>query len=199
MHGRVSACEPQTPNEQLTCVRAQVRTAQTARALSLSGGSAAHALATCARPVALVVVGPYPTNAYCTSGTAVFLGARPCFGVRAACSKRAADLRACASQKCANRACSLDARECNKNLGTPCLSKRSCCYLPATLPAAVLRLAWAINGAQPPLVCVNSSQKNRPFIRLTGHVLQKLTPPGPENARFARKPRKGATQTIQTN
>ena len=104
VHGRALASEPQTPNEQLICVCAQVRTAQIACALSLSGGSEAHALATCARPAALVAVGLYPTDAYCTSGTAVSLGARPCFGVRAACSKRAADLRACASQNCANRA-----------------------------------------------------------------------------------------------
>ena len=107
MHGCASACEPQTPNEQLICVRAQVRTAQTTRALSLSGGSAARALATCARPAALGGVGPYPMKAYCTSGTAVSCGARLCFGVRAANSKRAADLRACASQNCANRARSL--------------------------------------------------------------------------------------------
>ena len=107
VHGRAPTCEPRAPNEQLTCVRAQVRTAPTARARSLSGRSVARALATCAHPAALVGVGPLPMKAHCTSGTAVSLGARPCFDVRAACSKRAADLRACASQNCANRARSL--------------------------------------------------------------------------------------------
>ena len=107
VHGRALTCELRAPNEQLTCVRAQVRTAPTARARSLLGGSAARALATCARRAALVGVGPYPMEAYCASGTAVSLGARLCFDVRAACSKRAADLRACASQNCADRARSL--------------------------------------------------------------------------------------------
>jgi len=107
VHGCSPTCKPRAPNEQMTCVRAQVRTAQTVRARSLSGGSAARALATCARPAALVGIGPYPMEAYCTSGTAVSLGARLCSDVRAACSKRAADLRACASQNCANRARSL--------------------------------------------------------------------------------------------
>ena len=111
VRGRASACEPRAPNEQLTCVRAQVRSAPTVRALSLSGGSAARALATCARPAALVGVGSYPMIAYCASGTAVSLGARPCSDVRAASSKRAADLRACASQNCANCARSLSLRK----------------------------------------------------------------------------------------
>ena len=107
VHGRAPTCEPQNPNEQLTCVHAQVRTAQAARALSLSGASAARALATCACHAALVGVGSYLMEAYCTSGTAVSLGARPCSLVRAAASIRAADLRACACQNCANRARSL--------------------------------------------------------------------------------------------
>ena len=120
VHGRDSACEPRPPNEQLTCVRAQVRTAQTARALSLTGGSAARALATCARRAALVGVGPYAIKAYCTSGTAVSFGARLCSHVRAACSKRAADLRACGSQNCANRArtCSLSGGSAARTLST---------------------------------------------------------------------------------
>ena len=107
VHGRASACKPRAPHEQLTCERAQVRTAPTARARSLSGGGAARALATCARPAALVGVSFYPMEAYCAGGTATPLGARPCSGVQAACSTRAADLRACASPNCANRACSL--------------------------------------------------------------------------------------------
>ena len=84
--------------------------ANRARSLSLSGGSTASALATCGRPAALIGVGSYPTKDYCTSGTAVSLGARPCFGVRAACSTLAADLRECASQNCANHARSLSLR-----------------------------------------------------------------------------------------
>ena len=107
VHGCAPTCEPRARNEQLTCVRAQVRTAPTVRALSLSGGSAARALATCARPAALVGVGPYPMSAYCASGMAVSLGARPCSDVRAVSSKRAADLHACTSQNCANCARSL--------------------------------------------------------------------------------------------
>ena len=107
VHGRALACKPGAPHEQLTCERAQVRTAQPARARSLSGGSAARALATCARPAVLIAVGLYPMKAYCASGMAVSLGARPCFDVRAPCSKRAADLRACASQNCSIRASSL--------------------------------------------------------------------------------------------
>ena len=83
VHGRAPACEPRAPNEQVTCARAQVRTAPTARALSLSGGSAARALATCARPAALVGVTPYPMEAYCASGTVFSLGARPCSDVPA--------------------------------------------------------------------------------------------------------------------
>ena len=49
MHGRAPACKPSAPQEQLTCERAQVRTAQPARARSLSGGGLARALATCAQ------------------------------------------------------------------------------------------------------------------------------------------------------
>ena len=63
--------------------------ANRARSLSLSGGSAPRALATCARAAALVGVGPYPMEAHCASGTAVSLGARPCSDVPAAASKRA--------------------------------------------------------------------------------------------------------------
>ena len=142
MHGRASACELRAPNEQLTCVRAQVRTAPTARtrSLSLSGGSAARALATCGRPAALVGVGPYPIEAYCASGTAVSLGARPCFGVRAACSKRAADLRACASQNCANRAHAL-------SLSLGMLRRTGAC---APLPAALRWLTSALANPMRP-------------------------------------------------
>ena len=104
VYDRASACEPRAPHEQPTCVSAQVRTAPTARARSLSGGSAARALATCGGPTALVGVGPYRTKDYCTSETTVSLDARPYFGLRAACSTRAADLRECPSQNCANRA-----------------------------------------------------------------------------------------------
>ena len=88
-------------------MRAQLRSAQTACALSFSEGSAAPAHATFERPNALVAVVLYPMNAYHATGTAVSLGARPCSDVRAAASKRAADLRACASQNCANRVHSL--------------------------------------------------------------------------------------------
>ena len=103
VHGRASACKPRAPHEQLTCERAQVRTAPRARARSLSGGGVAHALATSARPAALVRVGPYPKEADCAGGTAAPLGARPRFGVQAACSTRAANLRARASPNCATR------------------------------------------------------------------------------------------------
>ena len=114
VHGCSPTCKPRAPNEQLTCMRAQVRTAPTARARSLSGGSAARALATCARAAALVAVGLYPMEAHCANGTVVSLGSRPCSDVRAACSKRAADLRACASQKCANGARSLSQEEAQR-------------------------------------------------------------------------------------
>ena len=70
VHGRAPACKPRAPHEQLTCERAQVRAAPRARARSLSGGGVAHALATCARPAALVRVGPYPKEADCAGGTA---------------------------------------------------------------------------------------------------------------------------------
>ena len=52
----------------------------------LSGGCAARAFATCARPAALVGVGLYPIEAHCARGTAVSLGAQPCFDVRAPAS-----------------------------------------------------------------------------------------------------------------
>ena len=48
VHGRAPTCEPRPTNEQLICVRVQV-TKRKPRALSLSGGSAARAPATCAR------------------------------------------------------------------------------------------------------------------------------------------------------
>ena len=94
----------------VSLVCAQVKNVPTARALSLSGGCAARALSTCARPAALVGVGPYPAIAHYASGTAVSIGARPCFDLPAAASKREAYLRTCASQKCANRAHSLSLR-----------------------------------------------------------------------------------------
>ena len=72
--------------------------ANRAHSLSLSGGIAARALPTCARPAALVRVGPYAMEPHCASGTAVSLGARPCSDVPAAAFKRAAYLRTCASQ-----------------------------------------------------------------------------------------------------
>ena len=116
VHGRAPACEPQTPYEQPTFRRAQVKNAPTARALSM-----------------LVNV----------------------------------------IKSLVRRAC----------------SKRSCCYSPATLPAVVPLLVRAANGAQPPLVCVNPSQKNRLFLRLTGHALQKHTPSGPPRAWQRRRKR----------
>ena len=101
MHGRAPSCQPRPPNGKLTCICAIVKKqkAQTARALSLSGGSAARALSRFARPAALVGARPYPTKAYCPSGAAFSLGARPCSYVRAAASKREAYSRMCASQK----------------------------------------------------------------------------------------------------
>ena len=72
--------------------------ANRARSLSLSGGIAARALATCGRPAALVGVGPCPIKAHCASGTAVSLGARPCSDMPATASKREAYLRTCACQ-----------------------------------------------------------------------------------------------------
>ena len=78
------------------CVR---KKSATACALSLSGRSAARALATCVRPAALVGVGPYPMEAHCASGTALSLGALLCSDVRAAASKRTAYLRMCARKK----------------------------------------------------------------------------------------------------
>ena len=81
-------------------------TASAARARA-EATAAARALATCARPAALVRVGPYPMKAYPAGGTAAPLGARPCSGVQAGCSTRAADLRARASPNCATSARSL--------------------------------------------------------------------------------------------
>ena len=71
-------------NEQLTCACAQEKAPL--RALSLSGGGAARALAACARRAALVGVGPCPMEAHCASETALSLGARPCSDVPAAAS-----------------------------------------------------------------------------------------------------------------
>ena len=112
VHGRASACKPRAPHKQLTCERAQVRTAPTARARSLSGGGAARALATCARPAALVGVGRCSMKAHCASGTAVSLGARPCSDVRAAASNEQLTC-ACAQVKAAQtaRALSLSRKE----------------------------------------------------------------------------------------
>ena len=98
VYGRAPTCQPQPPNEQITCVRAQVKQRQP-RALSLSEEEAQHAvLPTCARAAALDEVGLYSIEAQCASGKAVSLGARPCSDVSAAASKREAYLRTCASQ-----------------------------------------------------------------------------------------------------
>ena len=119
VHGRASTCQPRPQNEKLTCVRAQVKQRNRVRSLSLSGGSAARALATCARPAALVGVGPYPMEARCDSGTAVSLNARTCLDVPVAASKREAYLRACASQKVPTaRAHSLSAGSAARALAT---------------------------------------------------------------------------------
>ena len=120
--------------------RASQNCANRARSLALSGGGAARALATCGRPAALVGVGSCPLKAYCASGTAVSRGARACFGVRAACSKRAADLRACASQNCANRAHAL-------SLSLGMLRRTGAC---APLPAALRWLTSALANPMRP-------------------------------------------------
>ena len=80
VHGRAPMCRPLCLLGEMGCACSAL-----ARhcARTLWGGSAARALETCARRAALVGVGPYPMNAYCVSGTAVTLSARPCFGVPA--------------------------------------------------------------------------------------------------------------------
>ena len=91
-------------NKQLSCACAQELAPL--RALSLSGGGAARALAACARCAALVGVGPCPLEAHCASETPLFLGARPCSVVPAAASNKQLSC-ACAQEKAPPRALSL--------------------------------------------------------------------------------------------
>ena len=101
VHGRAPTCQPRAPHEQLTCVRAQVRTAPP-RALALSREEAQHARLRRARaPPRWLESAHTLWKPTAPAGRPLSLGARPCSGVQAACSTRAADLRACASQNCA--------------------------------------------------------------------------------------------------
>ena len=83
VQGRAPTCQPLSSLGQVGCARSSL-VSHCARAIS--GECAAHALATCVRPAALVRVGPYFIEAHCASGTAVSLGARPCSDVRAPAS-----------------------------------------------------------------------------------------------------------------
>ena len=75
-------------SEQLTCACAQVKKRHCARSLSLSGRSAARALAARARPAALVGVGPYPMKTYCASEKALSLSERSVNGRALTCQPR---------------------------------------------------------------------------------------------------------------
>ena len=72
--------------QQAAFLRMCARKSATARALSLSGGGAARALAACARRAALVGVDSCPMEIHCASETARSLSARSCSDVPAAAS-----------------------------------------------------------------------------------------------------------------
>ena len=74
VHGRAPTCQPRL---QTSSRRLRVRTRKRATACTLSGGSAAPALAECARCAALVEVDPCYMKAHCASETVLSLGARP--------------------------------------------------------------------------------------------------------------------------
>ena len=103
VHGRAPTCQPRPPTSSWL---ARVRKRTRHRALSLSGGGAARALAACARRAALVGVGPCPMEAHCASETALSLGARPCSDVPAAASNEQPAF-ACAHTRTRHRALSL--------------------------------------------------------------------------------------------
>ena len=106
VHGRAPTCQPRPPTSRR---RSRVRTRDRATTRSLSGGGAARALATCARPAALVVVGPCSTKAHCASETALSVGARPCSDVPAAASNEQTEF-ACAHTRSRHRTLSLRRR-----------------------------------------------------------------------------------------
>jgi len=80
VHGRAPTCQPLSSLGEVGCACSAL-----ARhcARSLLGGGAARALATCARPTALVGVGPCPMEDHCPSRTSLSLSARPCSDVPA--------------------------------------------------------------------------------------------------------------------
>ena len=71
-------------NKQPACACAHTRSRHCAR--SLSGGGAAHALATRARRAILVVLGPLPLKGHITSERPLPYGAKPCSDVKASTS-----------------------------------------------------------------------------------------------------------------
>ena len=83
-------------------LRMCVRKIAPLHARSLSGGSAARALAACARRAALAGVGPCPMKAHCSSVTAISLSERPCSDVPAAASN---DQLTCACAQGKSRHC----------------------------------------------------------------------------------------------
>ena len=91
-------------NKQLSCACAQEKAPP--RSLSLSGGGAARALATCARRAALVRVGSCPMGAHCANKTALFVGARLRSDVPAATSNKQVSC-VCAQETKRHRARSL--------------------------------------------------------------------------------------------
>ena len=101
VHGRDPTCQPLSSLGQVGCARSSL---VSHCACAISGECAAHALATCARPAALVRVDPCLIEAHCASGTAVSLGARPCSDVRAPASNERVT---CASKCSLNRTRSL--------------------------------------------------------------------------------------------
>ena len=85
VHVRVPTCQPRPPTSSLLA-HVRKENSATARALSLSRGSTAPALAARARRAALVGLGPCPIKTDCASETALSLGARPCSDMPAAAS-----------------------------------------------------------------------------------------------------------------
>ena len=83
VHGRVSTCQPRPPTSSLVA-HVRKKKSATARALSLSGGSTARALAARVRPDALVGSDPCPMEPHCASETALSLSERPCSDMPAA-------------------------------------------------------------------------------------------------------------------
>ena len=109
--GRGPTSQPRFPtSRRSSCVRTRDR----ATARPPSGGDAARALATCARPASLVGADLYPAEAHCASGTALSLGSRPCSDMPAAVSDKQTEF-ACAHMRSRYRTLSLRRRRSTRD------------------------------------------------------------------------------------